>query len=97
RNVTGVQTCALPIYLRHHFTGRPVNDFHVALEPLRRLLLKLLQPHLAEADDVADGIVQVVTRFCDSQADLRIRRGVAVRGLLSEIGRASCRERVEEW
>src|SRR5207249_5354785 len=81
RNVTGVQTCALPISL---------TEARGAVFPQRRKdearqLLARIAPLLAAAGDTA-GAQDVLTLLPANERD----------AIQLEIGRASCRERVEK-
>src|SRR5207248_8709960 len=91
RTVTGVQTCALPIFLRRHLTD--VLDLSADGVEVRELL-----PYDERAAAVLDG---------SRRAGRRWRRRPLMRALRqlaadlptaelvdNEIGRASCRERV---
>src|SRR2546422_7407208 len=84
--VTGVQTCALPIY---RAVGTAEEPLRVLGDPrvVGRALDREVERHLeAEAARALDEPVEVV-----EGAELRVDRRVAA---LREIGRASCRERV---
>src|SRR5690606_39999422 len=88
-HVTGVQTCALPIFMQrfaqlgaHYFVIKPF-DLEVLASRIRQFAGAGETP--AARDKVADG--RYATR---RPVDLE----VAVTELLHKIGRASCRERV---
>src|SRR5207249_9127401 len=96
RNVTGVQTCALPIYE----SLRRLADAHRApctagpREPAARARPRA--PHLE-----LSSARLVPTPTVPAAAAARVRtmaHGHRLRGRNGgEIGRASCRERVEQW
>src|SRR5690606_40438921 len=92
-HVTGVQTCALPIYLR-----RFVDDYEAV--PAR----------LAEVEERLSAIYQMARKHRISPKELpelhqRLQAELAeldggegsLEQLEAEIGRASCREREENW
>src|SRR5690606_40495378 len=93
-HVTGVQTCALPIYVRRHRFGDA---------------LSLVEPVVLQAtDDVEDGAASfggradgMATQLQAVEVELRTGRRAyrfdhgVVPHAPAEIGRASCRERVE--
>src|SRR5207249_7302271 len=74
RNVTGVQTCALPIYV----------------EPACHRLIGF-----AEADLLVTRGLDIKFTHDWTDPDTRVSTDSRVRDSLGEIGRASCRERVE--
>src|SRR5256884_6737130 len=106
--VTGVQTCALPIY----------GDFH-AIGSAHNLLAALVDAHLFHGNelhldpnqiawpralDMNDRALRHITLSLDSKKEGAGRQGgflitaaseiMAIVALAKEIGRASCRERV---
>src|SRR5690606_40461241 len=89
-HVTGVQTCALPIFLEDLLLGHPLRLERVQVLPLRRALGAQLLGRL--------GIEREQQRRrrelpAPVDADVDVVLGVE----LEEIGRASCRERGEWW
>src|SRR5438105_9901266 len=78
--VTGVQTCALPIF--QYIAGK-ISDLRVFEDE---------QHHMNRSVHDVGGSVLVVSQFTLA-GDCRKGR----RPSLDEIGRASCRERVEVW
>src|SRR5690606_40795103 len=89
-HVTGVQTCALPIFARHLIAG--VRDPAVSLQQDGRAEVTLAVPPVArarglaaEAEDTLVEAVQLGAILAALAPFLGRRRG--------EIGRASCRER----
>src|SRR5205823_9662632 len=92
--VTGVQTCALPIsFIRAAFESRGLHDSFAGLP--RRLLIPAID--LDRAERVVFGR--------NGLSDVPISRAVAASSsipgffepyVIDEIGRASCRERVED-
>src|SRR5690606_40401483 len=85
-HVTGVQTCALPIFvLGNRLVPRTLVQCLRASEVRRAQCLLQRMPRADEP-----GVVQALPRRVQI-----VDRGAAIpRG---EIGRASCRERVESW
>src|SRR5207248_7626139 len=86
RTVTGVQTCALPIF-RVDQDGRLALLDGVVVAPLVRIGPPEIGMRLGRRTLLDRRLVQT-------------HRGVEITGLLAlvgEIGRASCRERVEIW
>src|SRR5207249_8618912 len=83
RNVTGVQTCALPIFLGVAL----FKEFG---------LLGILFPLMARAFGLIASIAGILIVRTDEDKDpmSALNRGYAV---TTEIGRASCRERVWRW
>src|SRR5699024_11756086 len=79
RNVTGVQTCALPIWRTSFYLSRNVHFQRKGQIPLRVCRIK-------------------ITGFCmwtaGTMTDTGARKSIRQ---LKEIGRASCRERAENW
>src|SRR5207249_6879486 len=89
RNVTGVQTCALPIYVEGSFIGELKN---VTV----RQALGLILPPLGLDYGVDGNVIRVFkrvseTRIFDINFTATERTGTST---VVEIGRASCRERV---
>src|SRR5699024_12125210 len=95
RNVTGVQTCALPIYGELELCHGVFNVVP-AVEAVAGVAL--LVPYL---EGIAVGVDLSLDYLAVEGAGLKGLGGaVDVHGhvlLESEIGRASCRERVGEW
>src|SRR5690606_41180925 len=95
-HVTGVQTCALPIYDRairaaHALAG--AHDHGVVDFALLHLAAGNRIPH-ADLDDITDvGITPVRTA---EHLDALQVASAAVVGRIEEIGRASCRERGQQ-
>src|SRR5699024_12057429 len=77
RNVTGVQTCALPILAKGGRGGRGNIRFATPKNPA---------PELAENGE--PGVERKI------ELELKVLADVGLIGFPSEIGRASCRERV---
>src|SRR5207248_8024873 len=86
RTVTGVQTCALPIYLLHiSFEAGILEDpWMDAFAPNNKDMFKLS----VAPEDAPNKSEYVTLDFVKGNC-------VAVNG--KQIGRASCRERVEVW
>src|SRR3546814_4234608 len=81
--VTGVQTCALPIFAEHHGHG---ND-----EPMTRAQLQQkLDEKFAEVDTNKDGAIT------KAESDAH-REAMKKEWAAKQIGRASCRERVCQY
>jgi hypothetical protein len=76
------------IGLRYHLAGVPVDEFQLRPKVPAALFLNLLQQHLAEAQDLANGIVQIVACPAHAQAEFRIRNHRSGRGIVlgGEIG-----------
>src|SRR5207248_4066279 len=91
RTVTGVQTCALPISLRPLEAVAPLHHAPAEVERpgSRRLhvdLFPAILPHVGDVEIAGLAIERVAPGIAEADVeDLD----------LSEIGRASCRERVE--
>src|SRR5699024_12196424 len=90
RNVTGVQTCALPIYAADQLHGVVVQLVLLgqgvdAGVDLHKVFVEDLGGQLFDSD------AQLVRHGLHALAG---RAGVAVGEVLGQIGRASCRERV---
>src|SRR5699024_11937013 len=93
RNVTGVQTCALPISftigsLQHHLTTAPTSLLIHPRENHAESLVYHLQKHYAEAIEQRRWeapwhIIEIVKKGMNKAVGLQ----------KIEIGRASCRER----
>src|SRR5205085_6648979 len=86
--VTGVQTCALPIYSRHTIRIHILDPHH------------LLKSKSSMSSPDPAGLHSSMWRFADPEARYRIihhyrPRVNTPRQRVSEIGRASCRERVK--
>src|SRR5437588_7102957 len=81
--VTGVQTCALPIFVRERKAA--VVLMHMRGVP------KTMQTGAIQYDDV----VEDVGRYLDERVRFLVQNGVVAEQILvDQIGRASCRERV---
>src|SRR5439155_7920983 len=89
-HVTGVQTCALPIStsIKNDSSLRKPSDESFLIEVARHVLAKT---HHAE-----DGEIWIDLGKCFPYGWLDVLR-FACHAQLNEIGRASCRERVEIW
>src|SRR5690606_40973507 len=83
-HVTGVQTCALPIYYWLHRWDEGRTGFH------RDDVMPLLQRHWPALELPADAAVLVP--LAGKTLDMH---WLAARGHPVQIGRASCRERLE--
>src|SRR5699024_11893250 len=86
RNVTGVQTCALPI-LRKPWR-EPTGDIELGQREVGENLPDIHGPSLGEKQNHSADADQISR--CDA------RGAVAVIVLVNEIGRAACRERGAE-
>src|SRR5207249_7526556 len=84
RNVTGVQTCALPIFLREARRRRLHFDTGHCEDASARAVQRA--PALAEVIGAVDA---------DRRGREHHRRAIGGRGRRQQIGRASCRERGE--
>src|SRR5207249_8440930 len=94
RNVTGVQTCALPIssWLRDHPVPKAVS------RGIQRVNLKPLAQALEQMPvRVKGGDARASERVTAARRVLRDVEEELWRTLLAQIGRASCRERVGVW
>src|SRR5262249_58598298 len=90
-SVTGVQTCALPIWAAEHVPIR---------EPMR-VIVPLRDPVTARAHHAVEGPACGRERPAvfrgDYLLDQRIDDRIGDAGKVVQIGRASCRERREIW
>src|SRR5205823_9707902 len=89
--VTGVQTCALPI------SSVALHDYVRDLRAAGRTVL-LTTHDLAEADELADRVLLVARgRVVQDASPAQLKRSARSAGswIRFQIGRASCRERVE--
>src|SRR5699024_11220929 len=94
RNVTGVQTCALPIYPEMHIPEQSsaihgIYDADVADCPTFKEVAKEIARDIEGCD---------LAGFNSNRFDIPVLAEEFLRaGVDIEIGRASCRERVERW
>src|SRR3546814_4740690 len=79
--VTGVQTCALPIYFRMSKSCLVVDDSKV----IRKVARHILESMAFAVEEAADG--QEALTFCRANRP----------DVILQIGRASCRERVCQY
>src|SRR5207248_5224362 len=95
RTVTGVQTCALPIYTKFVGIVGNTKEFGVARPAPPTLFVPAAQ--------VQDGLTKLVNQAMPlvwvvrTTGDPRLLAKIVQQSLQGEIGRASCRERVDEW
>src|SRR5207249_5878265 len=87
RNVTGVQTCALPIWQARREVASPA-------ERARAAQRRATAPAAATADPALRPMVRTAGRAMAARAPVP-RRQMAATPATRQIGRASCRERVE--
>src|SRR5207249_7000687 len=93
RNVTGVQTCALPIYEQEAAQGSELSRHHFLLMRRATLRARHHRASRVRVNRTRDGKGNAPLRASDARAgedfSLLMKRFI-------QIGRASCRERVEE-
>src|SRR5699024_11956862 len=89
RNVTGVQTCALPIFKQEN----PLEIIESVIDKETIIEAKRIYSQVHVSDDLFGYIMDVVEK---TRSRTDIEMGVSPRGSQSllKIGRASCRERV---
>src|SRR5699024_12076159 len=83
RNVTGVQTCALPILSMDYLFSRTDNPQGKLYE---------YRPKIAAG---SDEMKQFIEMCFDPQSPLNEKLKQTIFEMMNEIGRASCRERVQ--
>src|SRR5207249_8161449 len=92
RNVTGVQTCALPIFKDGKLEER---DVEVEVQQEGFPMLEMMQPPQGmEGTDM--NLTEWLKEMLPKKKKRRTVHLHEARRILIEIGRASCRERVEE-
>src|SRR5207248_8224335 len=91
RTVTGVQTCALPIYPRREWPAGRVRP--AAFNP-RLVFEKIL---IANRGEIALRIQRACREMGIRTVVVHSEADTEAKYVKLEIGRASCRERVEVW